>query len=241
MNEEKFEKETEAEEVTQTEEVLEQEALDESIDSKAESGGEEKAAAEEKSAEKEPEKKLSKKEYLIKELIEWVKVAAITLVAALVITSFVRPTLVIGDSMTNTFQPYDYLLVYKRAYKNKLPEYGDVVLFQSHLALDNGRGEKILIKRVIGLPGDSIDIYDGKVYRNGEELVEPYLRDGATDGDLYIPEIPEGEIFAMGDNRFGSNDSRNPAVGTIPQDALLGKVIIRLFPFNAITTDFSGE
>ena len=180
------------------------------------------------------------RENIVKKLVEWIKVGVITLVAALIITSFVRPTLVLGDSMTNTFQPYDYLLVNKRAYKSKLPEYGDVILFQSHLLLDNGRGEKILIKRVIGLPGDSIDIHDGKVYRNGQELIEPYLRDGITNGDLYIPSIPEGEVFVMGDNRLGSNDSRSPDVGTIPQEELLGKVIIRLFPFTQITTDFGA-
>ncbi len=179
------------------------------------------------------------KEKLMKELIEWIKVIGITVVLAYIITSFVRPTLVIGDSMTNTFQPYDYLLVSRKAYANKLPEYGDVILFQSHLPLDSGNGEKILIKRVIGLPGDTIQILDGKVYRNGEEITESYTRDGYTDGDLFV-EVPEGELFVMGDNRAGSRDSRDPSVGTVPMEVVIGKIFVRLFPFNKIGTDFGA-
>ena len=184
-------------------------------------------------------------EKIKKEIIEWVKVILLAAAITFVITSFVRPTLVIGESMTNTFQEYDYLISYKRAYKNKLPEYGDVVLFQSHLPIDNGstaglfNKEKVLIKRVIGLPGDMIIIENGVVYRNGEELTEPYTRDGYTDGDLFM-EVPEGHVFAMGDNRLGSRDSRDPSVGPVPEDMILGKIVLRLYPFNQITSNFDG-
>lgn len=181
-----------------------------------------------------------------KEMIEWIKVIALAIVLTLLITSFVRPTLVIGESMTNTFQEYDYLISYKRAYKNHTPEYGDVVLFQSHLPM-NADGspslfgkEKVLIKRIIGLAGDTILIRDGKVYRNGEELVEPYLRDGYTDQDQFV-EVPEGHVFAMGDNRLGSRDSRDSSIGPVPEDMILGKIVLRLYPFNKITSDFSGQ
>ncbi len=181
-------------------------------------------------------------EKIKKEIIEWIKVIILAAGITLVITSFVRPTLVIGSSMTNTFQQYDYLITYKKAYKDKLPEYGDVVLFQSHLPMDNGRGffgkEKVLIKRIIGLPGDTILIQEGKVFRNNEELIEPYIRDGYTDQDMFM-EVPEGHVFAMGDNRLGSRDSRDPSVGPVPLDAVLGKIVLRLYPFNKITRDFS--
>lgn len=179
------------------------------------------------------------KDKIVKEIVEWIKVIVITAILALIITSFVRPTLVIGESMTNTFQPYDYLVVSKRAYKNKLPEYGDVILFQSHLPLDDQKGEKILIKRVIGLPGDTIQILEGKVFRNGTEIIENYTRDGYTDGNTFV-EVPEDELFVLGDNRGGSRDSRDASVGTVPLDVVLGKVIIRLFPFTKITTDFGA-
>ena len=180
-----------------------------------------------------------------KEIIEWVKVIVVASALTFAITSFVRPTLVIGESMTNTFQEYDYLISYKRAYKSKLPEYGDVVLFQSHLPIENGspagmfNKEKVLIKRVIGLPGDTILVQDGKVYRNNEELIEPYIRDGYTDHDMFV-EVPEGHVFAMGENRLGSRDSRDPSVGPVPEEMILGKIVIRLYPFNKITTDFDG-
>lgn len=179
------------------------------------------------------------KEKIVKELMDWAKVIALTLVLTAIITTFVRPTLVIGDSMTNTFQPYDYLFVSKRAYKKEIPAFGDVVLFQSHLPLDNGKGEKILIKRVIGQPGDMIQVLDGKVFRNGQELVEPYIRDGYTNGDMFV-QVPEDELFLMGDNRLGSRDSRDESVGTVPMDMVIGKVILRVFPFNKITTNFGA-
>lgn len=177
------------------------------------------------------------KEKIIQEIFEWIKVIVITLGITFIVTTFVRPTLVIGDSMTDTFEQYDYLLVSRRAYKSKEPEFGDVVLFQSHLKLTSGKGEKILIKRIIGLPGDTILISDGKVLRNGVELIEPYIRDRYTSGDMYV-EVPQGEYFLMGDNRLNSRDSRDESVGTIPREELLGKIVLRIFPFNKITTYF---
>lgn len=181
-------------------------------------------------------------EKIKKEIIEWIKVIILAIGLTLLITSFVRPTLVIGSSMADTFNQYDYLISYKRAYKKHLPEYGDVVLFQSHLPMDNGGGlfgkEKVLIKRVIGLPGDAILIENGKVFRNGEELIELYTKDGYTDQDMFTL-VPENHVFAMGDNRLGSRDSRDPSVGPVPQEMILGKIVVRLYPFNKITTDFS--
>lgn len=195
----------------------------------------------------------SKKINWKKELVEWIKAIAITLVVGIAITTFVRPTVVVGESMSNTLQPYDYLLVYRRAYKTELPKYNDIVLAQSNLPLEEEMGlfgkikklvgieskdaKKIIIKRVIGLPNDVIKIEDGFVYRNGEKLEENYTRDGVTYGDgVYL--VPEEHVFLMGDNRQGSADSRDDSIGMVPEDALLGKIIIRIFPFNKITTKF---
>lgn len=172
-----------------------------------------------------------------KEIIEWIKVIVVAVVLAGIITSFVRPTLVKGASMENTLKQYDYLLVNKMAYKKDLPEYKDIIIFKSELIQDNGKA-KDLVKRVIGLPGDHIVVTEGKVYRNEELLEEPYTKDGYTDYEIDVI-VPEDHIFAMGDNRLDSTDSRDPSVGPVPMEHIVGKVFVRLFPFNKITTDFN--
>lgn len=190
-----------------------------------------------------------------KEIIEWIKVFAVTFILGIIITQFVGPTIVVGESMSNTFHQNDYLIVNKRAYKKDMPKYGDVVLFESNLdIIDNSKvslvaklkrlvnkdyiEKKILIKRVIGLPDDIIVIKEGSVFRNNEKLDEPYIRDGYTDVDgVFV--VPSNEVFLMGDNRLGSVDSRYDEVGTIKQEDLIGRVIIRLYPFNKISTKFN--
>lgn len=95
-------------------------------------------------------------------------------------------------------------------------------------------GKESYIKRVIGLPGDHVQIYDGKVYINGEELDEPYLQDGVTTnmGNYAFSDlvVPENCVFALGDNRDFSKDSR--AFGCIPLEKIEGKVWIRFWPLN---------
>ena len=97
-------------------------------------------------------------------------------------------------------------------------------------------GKESYIKRVIALPGEHLEIKDGKVYINGEELDEPYLQDNVytTAGDVNEPfydlVVPENCVFVMGDNRAGSTDSR--AFGCIPLDKIEGTVWIRFWPFN---------
>lgn len=95
-------------------------------------------------------------------------------------------------------------------------------------------GKESYIKRVIGLPGDHIEIKDGKVYLNGEEFNEPYLQEGVTTSvdinEYHDLVVPENYVFVMGDNRDHSTDSR--AFGCIPLEKIEGKVWIRFWPFN---------
>ena len=95
-------------------------------------------------------------------------------------------------------------------------------------------GKVSFIKRVIGLPGDHIEIKDGKVYINGEELDEPYLQEGvkteAMQGAFTDIIVPEGTVFVMGDNRSNSTDSRH--FGCIPLEKIESKVLVRFWPFN---------
>ena len=89
---------------------------------------------------------------------------------------------------------------------------------------------------MIAKGGDTISIEDGQVYRNGELLEEPYTKDGYTNGGMDETVVPEGQLFLMGDNRVVSVDSRSPQVGFVSEDLVIGKAVLRLFPFNEIRT-----
>lgn len=167
----------------------------------------------------------------VKSLIKDIIVAAIL---AAVVISFVRPTIVKQTSMQDTLNPNDYIIMYRRAYSgDKEPKRGDIVIFKSELQDENGKN-KLLIKRVIGLPGDKITINDGKVYINDKEYDESYLKDGYTTGSVNNFKVPKGEYFVMGDNRVVSIDSRYSEVGCVKKDAIKGRAILRLFPFTKI-------
>ena len=167
----------------------------------------------------------------VKSLIKDIIVAAIL---AAVVISFVRPTIVKQTSMQDTLNPNDYIIMYRRAYSgDKEPKRGDIVIFKSQLQDENGKN-KLLIKRVIGLPGDKITINDGKVYINDKEYDESYLKDGYTTGSVNNFKVPKGEYFVMGDNRVVSIDSRYSEVGCVKKDAIKGRAVLRLFPFTKI-------
>lgn len=171
--------------------------------------------------------------------MEFIKSLVIDIIIAVILAAavlfFIRPTVVKQTSMQDTLNPNDYIIMYKRAYVANEPQRGDIVIFESDLADEEGNG-KLLIKRVIGLPGDSIDIIDDQVYLNDELFEEDYIRDGVTppaDGTHF--EVPEGEYFMMGDNRIVSVDSRYEEVGYVAKDLIKGKAVLRLFPFTQIT------
>lgn len=157
----------------------------------------------------------------------------IAIVLATIILFFIRPTIVKQTSMQPTFNPNDYVILYKRAYAKKMPKRGDVIVFQSKLKDEKGK-DKLLIKRVIGLPEDVISVKDNNLYINGKLYSEDYLNDGITPGFVDDLKVPDGEYFVMGDNRVVSLDSRSPEVGTIKKSQIKGKAVLRLFPFNKI-------
>ncbi|RDY24102.1 signal peptidase I [Romboutsia maritimum] len=171
---------------------------------------------------------------LKKEIYEWIKTIGVALVVAVVIIQFIRPTIVNGESMYPTLEDKDYLIINRMAYKLGDPTKGDIVVFGTDLEQENG-DKKDLVKRVIAVEGDHLKIKDSKIYINGKLIDEPYIHDNYTTGDIDT-DIPKGKIFAMGDNRENSMDSRMSQVGLVDEHDLVGKVMIRLFPFNSIGT-----
>lgn len=129
-----------------------------------------------------------------------------------------------SGSMSPTLEVGDSVLTVKLAYVLGDPARGDLALF------GDPEGE-IAIKRVVGLPGDTVAIRDGVLYVNGEEKRESYVNYRLTDANFFGPvKVPENRVFLMGDNRFNSRDSRD--YGPIPEEDLLGRVSLRIWPLD---------
>ena len=164
---------------------------------------------------------------------EWIKDIAIALVIGLLILQVVKPTIVKEHSMEPTLHSNDYIFLSKQAYRFGEPEYGDIIVFHTDLTREDG-SEKLLIKRIVALGGDTVSITGGVVYRNGEAVDSSYTLDGYTETEMEEMTVPEGHAFVMGDNRQNSIDSRDPRVGCLDLDLVIGKAVFRLFPFQDI-------
>lgn len=174
---------------------------------------------------------------IISSFVKWLRDARIsvystvlticfTVVVFLFCFLFFRPTVVSGSSMNPTLSSNDLLLL--NGVSQKL-NYGDIAVIRRE-------NDTLLIKRVIGLAGDTIYINgdDGCVYRNGERLDEPYAV-FPTPAQQLLGEVsvPLGHIFVLGDNRVNSHDSRYNDIGMIPLDSVIGKAVYRLYPFKS--------
>ncbi len=167
-------------------------------------------------------------------IFSWVKEIAVALIIVWVVITFVaQNNQVVGTSMQPTVYANDMVIVNKFIYRFSEPKRGDIIVFPS---VENGK-KVFLIKRIIGLPGDVVDIREGKVFVNDKELVEKYIsiETSAISGEQTFPlTIPDKEYFVLGDNRIVSKDSRYLAVGTIPRSKIVGKASIRIWPFKSI-------
>lgn len=171
-------------------------------------------------------------EKIKKEALEWIKAIVVACVIGLIIFICARPSFIVGSSMLPTFEEGDLVLVERVSLFFSNPKVGDVVVAQSHIKLDE-KHDKVIIKRVIGMPGDHIIVAEGSVYVNGEKIDDSYTFDKMTDGMLDVV-VPEGHYFLLGDNRLNSNDSRSAQVGMVPREDLRGRVWLRLWPLNHI-------
>lgn len=163
-------------------------------------------------------------------LYEMVEVFVVSASIFVVIYLFlVQPHQVKGSSMFPTFKDGEYLLTDKVTYKTRLPKDGDVIVFKAPI---NENFD--FIKRILGTPGDTLMVQDGHFVRNGKVLPEPYLpADYTTQPGQFLQEgveftVPPGTVFAVGDNRSHSSDSRD--WGPVPYQNIIGKALFRYWP-----------
>jgi len=165
-----------------------------------------------------------------RQAIEWAILVAGALIIAILIKTFLFQAFYIPSaSMDPTLKVDDRVLVNKLSYHLHSVHRGDIVVFK---APPEERTEKIkdLVKRVIGLPGDTIESRDGQVYINDRRLKEPYLPKGTRTEDLPRTVIPAGHYFMMGDNRGASSDSR--VFGPIARSTIIGRAFVKMWPFS---------
>ena len=194
----------------------------------------------------------------IKSLVSWIGVIAIVLTCSLFLQSEVFAGVTVNQSsMKNTLIANQRLIIDELSYQFSEPERGDIIVFlkngvkgstanEMHRNLElfmnlflkkdeiNEKHE-MYVKRVIGIPGDTVDIKDGFVYVNGNKLTEDYVKGATFAGEITLPlTVEKNQVFVMGDNREVSVDSR--AFGTVDYDRLEGKVAFRIFPLNKVGT-----
>lgn len=156
---------------------------------------------------------------------------AMVVLIALTIRSFIaEPIRVDGDSMIPTLVHNEDMLVEKMSYWFEVPQRGDIAI-----VFYPGYTESC-VKRIIGLPGETVEVKDGKIYIDGKELNESAYWNGEIIGDMDPVTVAARHVFVVGDNRNGSKDSRNPSVGSIPYAKVVGRVVAVVYPFNEVET-----
>jgi signal peptidase I len=161
-------------------------------------------------------------------VIEWVAVVGGALVVALVIRAFFLAAFYIpSESMVPTLEKGDRVLVNKLSYKVHDVNRGDVVVFERP-PNEPDNGIKDLIKRVVGLPGETVEVRNCKVLINGNQLDEPYVKQWTRTCTFAPKTVGDNEVFVMGDNRDDSQDSR--FFGPISQDLIVGRAFVIVWP-----------
>ncbi|NLK04398.1 MAG: signal peptidase I [Clostridiales bacterium] len=171
---------------------------------------------------------------ILLEVFIWVaQIAAVIFLAYIIVYYCVEKTNVIGSSMESTLAANDPIIINKFAYRISDPKRFDVIVFKQ-----SGKEHSFYnIKRIIGLPGETVLIKDGNIYINGEmieeySIVEPMINYGLAGEEI---SLEDNEYFVLGDNRNNSEDSRFASIGNITRDEIIGKAAIRLSPFNFIS------
>lgn len=167
--------------------------------------------------------------------IESLKTLGLSLVLALGIRTFIAEARYIpSGSMEPTLQINDRLIINKLSYDfGGIPQRGDIIVFQPTKTLEELKYRDAFIKRVIGLPGDTVEVRDGVVYVNNQPLKEDYIMEKPR--YQWGPEVvPKDSYLVLGDNRNNSYDSHY--WGFVPQDRIIGRAIVRFWPLNRVGT-----
>lgn len=160
-------------------------------------------------------------------LLEALQIVAPALILALVVHLFLaQATVVFGQSMEPNLHPHQRLIVDKISYRLHPPRRNDIVV------IDLPHIDELLVKRIVALPGETVEIRQGVIYVNGEALAEPFPHD-MTPFDMAPITLGPLSYFVLGDNRSNSNDSR--AFGPVTIDRILGRVWLRYWPLDQIT------
>ncbi|NMB34041.1 MAG: signal peptidase I [Clostridium sp.] len=185
---------------------------------------------------------------LFREILKWGAIVLLAVIVALLLRTFVFEWVVVqGASMEDTLKNEQVLFVNKLQYLLFEPERGDIVIieisegswdylyfakdFRALTTLFPGKGEVNYIKRILGLPGDSIEIKDGHLYVNGNKQDEEYAKGLTYEQSFDLPrEVPPNSVFVMGDNREFSKDSRQ--IGFIEYKKIKGKAVFRIKPLD---------
>lgn len=183
----------------------------------------------------------------MRRVLEYAAIVAVAVLAALAVQAWlVKPYRIPSESMADTLRPGDRVLVNRMVYRLHDPRRGDVIVFRyPH------DPAVIFIKRVVGLPGDILEVRDGRLYVNGREVEEPYVHHSGGRADPTVAQaaiagstlqdpwslaepyrVPAGNFFVMGDNRTDSDDSRD--WGTVPRTAIVGEGLATYWPLSRL-------
>ena len=173
---------------------------------------------------------MEKPKGIVKELLGWIVYIAIIIGLTWLIITFVgQRTRVSGHSMEATLHDGDNLIVDKLSYHFREPKRFEIIVFPYR-----HKENTYYIKRIIGLPGETVQVKDGYVYIDGEKLDENYGLEVMEDAGIAAEpiELGEDEYFVLGDNRNHSSDSRDPSVGNIHRKDIIGRAWVRIWPFS---------
>ena len=165
--------------------------------------------------------------------IDWLIIAVCALAAAFLLRVFVIQQFAVdGESMLGTLHSGDRVIVNKLSYHVHDPRHGDIVVLKD---IKNALEERDLIKRVIALPGETIEYRDCQLFIDGQRITEPYLDPDVVSADRCgdsqaAVEVEANHVFVMGDNRAASLDSRTSAIGQIPYSHLIGRAFVVVWP-----------